>query len=229
MFRTRIKVCGIRDVDSALAAAHAGADAIGLVFVRASPRAVTREQAWRIVHALPAFVEPVGLFVDSSHAEVRATAQEVGLRTVQLHGKEDPAYVEQLGSLRVIKAMSFDAGRVDQVLGLWRQAAGLAGLLVDTPPAEGVDLTGGSGRSFDWNALASLREAGSLAGLPPITLAGGLTPTNVGAAIAMLRPWAVDVSSGVESARGVKDAGLISAFCDAVRAADAGLRDSAPA
>lgn len=222
MSRTRIKICGVRDVDAARAAVDAGADAIGLVFAPGSPRRVTREQAWRIVQALPAFVEPVGLFVDASAAEIRGVASEVGLRTVQLHGDEPPALVEALASLRVIKALAFDPARADQALGPWRAAgAPLSGILWDTPPRADATLTGGSGEAFDWKPLAALQKSGSLAGLAPLILAGGLNADNVGAAIALLRPHAVDVSSGVESSRGVKDASLIRAFCNAVRAADA--------
>lgn len=162
-------------------------------------------------------VEPIGLFVDQPAAVVRETAAVVGLRTVQLHGQEQPDDVEALAPLRVIKAMGFGPQRVSEMLAPWRGGVeNLAAVLWDAPPTAADTLTGGSGRSFDWAALAAVDTRG----LPEAILAGGLTPDNVAEAIRVVRPYAVDVSSGVESARGVKDAGLIRAFCAAVRGAD---------
>ncbi len=223
MPRTRIKICGIRRPDDALAAAHAGADAIGLVFVERSPRRITVDEAKRIIRALPPFVEPIGLFVDDPPATVRGIADELRLRTVQLHGREGAGYVAQLDGLKVVKALSFDEGHAAEKIQPWRDGCkNLTGILWDAvPPQEAAELTGGSGRSFDWAALAALQDTGQLDGLPPTILAGGLTPLNVGDAIATVRPYAVDVSSGVEGERGVKDADKIRAFCDAARAADA--------
>jgi phosphoribosylanthranilate isomerase len=192
----------------------AGADAVGLVFVKASPRLVTTEQARQIVNALPAFVEPVGLFVDTPPEDVAQTAADVGLRTVQLHGHESPVDVRKLPALRVLTAVAL--GDTD----LWRGLANLAAVMSDTPQDNGT-LPGGSGRTFEWSELARLIKAGKLDGLPPFVLAGGLTPDNVGGAIALLRPYAVDVSSGVESSRGIKDVSKIRAFCEAVRRAGA--------
>lgn len=214
MTRTRIKICGVRDVETARAAVGAGADAIGLVFVSASPRAVTVEAAAAIARALPPMVEPIGLFVDEPADRVREIAAAVGLRTVQLHGRERPGDVESLAPLRVIKALPFDPARASETLAPWRCGPdNLAAILWDAPPSTAADLTGGSGRVLDWTALAAV----DMAGLPPVILAGGLTPGNVAGAIAAVRPYAVDVSSGVESSRGVKDTALIRAFCDAVR------------
>lgn len=216
MHRTRIKICGVRTPEVALAAARAGADWVGLVFVDRSPRQVTVAEARAVVRALPATVDPVGLFVDAPAERVREVAAAVGLRTVQLHGDETPEQVASLEGLRVLKAVAFNGGAN---LEWWRGVANVVGLLVDTPPVDAGALPGGSGRAFDWAALARWRaQAGD--DLPPMFLAGGLTPANVAEAIATVRPYGVDVSSGVESARGVKDAALIEAFCAAVREAD---------
>lgn len=225
MHRTRIKICGICEPEHARAAVEAGADAIGLVFVERSPRHVSVERAIGIVRTLPAYVEPVGLFVDETAHCIEEIATAVGLRTVQLHGHEPPETVRELSSLRVVKAMGFAGDAADAALKPWREArlANLAAILLDAPPPGDADLPGGSGQVFDWKSLASLMGNGGLDGLPPLVLAGGLTPTNVAHAISTLRPFAVDVSSGVESSRGAKDAKLIASFCRAVRAADAAV------
>lgn len=217
--RTRIKICGVRDVQTALAAAAAGADAIGLVFVEDSPRVVTLEQARAIIAALPAFVEPVGLFVNRPVEQVMDTAEQLELRTVQLHGDETPGDVAQLTGLRVIKAMSFENAQDAQAsLQVWQNPpAQLAALLFDTPPLPDATVPGGSGRSFDWNQLVELMKSATMESLPPIILAGGLTPQNVAEAMERVKPYAVDVSSGVESSRGVKDVEKILRFCQAVR------------
>ncbi|MEL7088561.1 MAG: phosphoribosylanthranilate isomerase [Planctomycetota bacterium] len=220
--RTRIKVCGVRDVSTARAAVVAGADLIGLVFVEKSPRFVTVEQAKTITEALPPGVEAVGLFCDHSAKDVQKKSESAGLQAVQLHGHEQPNFTEQLTGLRVIKAVGFDAGSLAQSLSPWRGcSASLSAVLIDTPPEPDAAITGGSGESFDWETLARLDTEGMLRDLPPMILAGGLTAQNVGLAIRTVRPYAVDVSSGVESSRGTKDAGMISDFCAAVRAADA--------
>jgi phosphoribosylanthranilate isomerase len=223
MSRTRIKICGVRDVSTALAAAHAGADAVGLVFVEGSPRQVSDEEAGRIVAALPAFVEPVGLFVDAPLERVLEMTEVLGLRTVQLHGQEDWSYVQRLAGLRVMKAFGFDADTIEPQLDGWRQSpTSLAAILLDAPPPETTipGQQGGGGKTFDWGNLITRINHGLLADLPPMVLAGGLSPVNVGAAIREVRPYAVDVSSGVERTRGVKDMTLIEAFCDAVRQTD---------
>ncbi|MFP4143589.1 MAG: phosphoribosylanthranilate isomerase [Phycisphaeraceae bacterium] len=220
MNRTRIKICGIRTPDAAEAAADAGADMVGLVFVEKSPRFVTLAEARQVIAALPGSVQTVGLFVDDSAERVAAVADKLGLSAVQLHGRESPEQAAALAPRRVLKAISFK-GDVEAELARWRgHAPAPAAILLDAPPPAGSELTGGSGHSFDWRALAELREVGGWDGLPPLMLAGGLTPENVGEAIATVRPWAVDVSSGVESSRGVKDVARIRRFCDAVREAD---------
>ncbi len=222
MVRTRIKICGIRDAQAATAAVDAGADAIGLVFAPASRRCVTVDQVKQVLQALPAFVEPVGLFVDAAVEQVRQTALSLGLRTVQLHGRETPQEADELRPLRVIKAIGFDTdGLADRLAG-WRAIGDrLGGLLWDAPDqSSGDQPNGGSGRRFDWETLNKLQSTGALDGLPPTVLAGGLTPDNVGEAIGLVGPYGVDVSSGVESTPGVKDPVLIRAFCQAVRRAD---------
>lgn len=217
--RTRIKICGVRDVDTALHAARCGADMVGLVFVERSPRCVSNNDAIAISNALCEHapgVERVGLFCDHAPLEVQEITEACALTAVQLHGNETPEDVAALQGLRVFKAVPFDVERID----VWRDGPNnVAALFIDTPHRPG-EMTGGSGRAFDWSALAALDRRG----LPPLVLAGGLTPENVGEAMRVVHPWGVDVSSGVESSRGVKDLEKISLFCAAVRAADAELR-----
>lgn len=213
MSRTRIKICGIKDPDTALAALEAGADAIGLVFVEKSPRCVTREQAKSVIQALPEEAVSVGLFVNSPGNTVRSILDEVGLTVAQLHGHESIDDMDALAGYPVWKALPFDQ-HFQTTASTWDHDPRVEALLVDTPPTG--ELTGGSGTTFDWNGLAAVKD--HLA--KPLILAGGLTPNNVAEAIRTAQPYAVDVSSGVESSRGVKDIGLIKAFCEAVRAAD---------
>lgn len=224
MRRTRIKICGIRDIKTAEAAAEAGADAIGLVFVEKSPRCITVDEAEKVVACLPAFVDPVALFVDASAELIRNVCRHLGVRTVQLHGHESPAFAESLGDFNLIKAIGFDTNDTRRQLQPWNETtANIVGMLWDAPPTaseQAEAMTGGSGRVFDWDALAELDASGALEDLPPTILAGGLNAENVGQAIATVRPFAVDVSSGVESSRGVKDFDRITAFCQAVREAD---------
>jgi phosphoribosylanthranilate isomerase len=216
--RTRIKICGITRGDDGLAAAQAGADAIGLVFWAGSPRVVAPDRARAIRALLPPFVTAVGLFVDPSPDEVRAVLAAVPLDVLQFHGHEAPEFCRLFGR-PYVKAIPVPAGATGA--GLLEYAArygDAVGLLFDAPPAGG--LPGGTGRSFDWDALPR-----SLA--RPLVLSGGLHAGNVGTAIRRVRPWAVDVSSGVEAVdaagapiRGFKDAGRIAAFIEEVRNAD---------
>lgn len=210
MKRTRIKICGFKDVGLAMAAVYAGADAIGLNFVAKSPRVVTVEQAKIIRKALPAFVEPVGLFCDASAEQIIAIAKEIGLATIQLHGKESVSYANYLSPLRIIKALPFDDGFADQIEHWASDCENLAGILVDAPPKDG--LTGGTGVAIDWGKLAAMKKPH----WPALILAGGLTPGNVCNAIATVKPYGVDVASGVEIERGIKDENLIQQFCAAV-------------
>lgn len=210
MAAVRSKICGITRVEDALAAAQAGADAIGLVFYAKSPRAVTVQQARAIVEALPPFVTTVGLFVNASRCELGEMLDAVPLDLLQFHGDEMPAQCEGHGRPWV-KALRVRAG--DDIAAACHayRARGARGVLLDTF-VDGVP--GGTGQAFDW----SLVPAGL--GLPVI-LAGGLTPANVGQAITQVKPWAVDVSGGVEASKGIKDAALIKAFTTAVREAQA--------
>jgi len=220
-----VKICGVNDPDTAWAAAQAGADAIGLNFVEGSARRISLEQARTIVAELPAFVQPIGLFVNAEASFVQETASTLGLGTVQLHGDESPDYARSLWPLRVIKALAFEPRDVSGKLSLWRGVCeNLSGLLFDAPPPdERPGSQGGSGRRFDWHALAQLAHGGLLAGLPPTILAGGLNPANVARAIETVSPYAVDVASGVETDTGKKDHQLIEQFCRAVRDADQAL------
>lgn len=206
MSAVRSKICGITRVEDALAAAAAGADAIGLVFYAKSPRAVSVEQARQIIAALPPFVTTVGLFVDVERDELRQILAQVPLDLLQFHGDESAEQCEGHGR-PYIKALRVKAG--DDVAAQVARYPGAAGVLLDTF-VEGVP--GGTGLAFDWSLVP--------AGLSkPVILAGGLTPENVAAAIARVRPYAVDVSGGVESAKGIKDADKIRAF---IRAAQGG-------
>ncbi|MEM6260591.1 MAG: phosphoribosylanthranilate isomerase [Planctomycetota bacterium] len=213
MEHTRIKICGIKEREHAQAAVDAGADAIGLVFVEKSPRSVTIKQAQTVAESLPDSVVSVGLFVDEPGQTMRQIMQSAGLDVAQLHGHESIDDLDDLIGYPAWKALPFDE-HFQRLASTWDHDPRVEALLVDTPPTG--DLTGGSGITFDWSGLAAVKE--HLA--KPVILAGGLTPDNVGQAIQTVRPYAVDVSSGVESSRGVKDVGLIRAFCEAVRAAD---------
>jgi len=201
---TRVKICGITRVQDGLAAVRRGAHAIGLVFYDASPRAVTTEQARLIVDALPPFVTAVGLFVNAQPDAVRKTLAAVPLQLLQFHGDEAPAYCSAFG-VPYLKAVRVKPG-VDllQYASDFRDARGL---LLDAY-VEGV--RGGTGATFDWSLIP--RDL-SL----PIVLSGGLDAGNVEAAVRAVRPWAVDVSSGVELAKGIKDAAKIEAFMNGVR------------
>lgn len=205
--RTRIKVCGFTRAEDALAAVEAGVDAIGLVFHPPSPRCIDPERAAIIIRALPPFVSAVALFVDARPDTVRAIREQIGFDLAQYHGDETP---EQCAAAGVpwMKAL-----RVRPGLDLLHCAARFRdarGLLLDAFE-EGVP--GGTGRRFDWSLIPS--------GLPlPLVLSGGLDPGNVAEAVRRVRPFAVDVSSGVESGKGIKCADRIRAFVREVRNED---------
>jgi phosphoribosylanthranilate isomerase len=204
---TRIKFCGITRPEDALAAARLGVDAIGFVFHRKSPRYVDPGRAAAIVRHLPPFVTTVGLFVDPSPAEVQAVLAAASLDLLQFHGAEAPDFCAGFGR-PWIKALAVAPG-VD-LLQSAANYAGSRGLLLD---AFVPGMHGGTGTQADWSAIPQ--------SLPlPVILAGGLTPANVGEAIRAVRPWAVDVSSGVERAKGVKDHEKMVAFIRGVRDAD---------
>ena len=205
--RTRIKICGITQVDSALAAANAGADAIGLVFYAGSSRAVSAAQAAAICAALPPFVSTIGLFVDAAADEINAVLKTVPLSALQFHGDEAPDFCARFAR-PYLKALRM---RPDlDLFAATEQFAGASALLLDTYRA---GVAGGTGEVFDWERVP--RELASR-----IVLAGGLNPDNVAQAVARVRPYAVDVSGGVESAPGVKDVARIHSFVAAVRRAD---------
>ncbi|MCI3952941.1 MAG: phosphoribosylanthranilate isomerase [Burkholderiales bacterium] len=204
---TAIKVCGVARVEDALAAAHHGAHAIGLVFYRPSPRYVAPALAREIIRTLPPFVTPVGLFVDATEAEVRETIALAPVGLLQFHGSESPAFCRQF-ALPYIKAIRVKAGT--DLLQYARDYHDAKALLLDAF-VEGTH--GGTGQSFDWGLIPRTLPV-------PVVLSGGLDARNVAGAIQQVRPWAVDVSSGVESAPGIKDAGKIAAFVSGVRNAD---------
>lgn len=223
MKRTRIKICGISQVEHALAAAEAGADAIGLVFHPKARRRVTWEQARAICDALPPFVTPVALFVDAAPDEIRQTLRGLPIRDVQLHGDETPQHVADLGEFRLIKAIKVEAERFEQTLRHWADAiaasrlAHMQGIVLETG---GQSAPGGTGVANNWALIRHVQERGGFAGLPAVIAAGGLDPGSVGEVVRTIRPHAVDVSSGVET-DGVKSPARIRAFVAAVHAADA--------
>ncbi|OFZ70465.1 MAG: N-(5'-phosphoribosyl)anthranilate isomerase [Betaproteobacteria bacterium RBG_16_58_11] len=201
---TRVKICGITRIEDGLACAQLGADAIGLVFYAPSPRHVSVEQARAIMAALPPFITTVGLFVDADRAEVSAVLGQLPLDLLQFHGSESPEYCQSFNR-PYMKAV-----RVKPGLDLVQYAAQYAqakGLLLDAH-VEGI--AGGTGQAFDWNLIPAC--------LPlPVVLSGGLHPANVTEAIKRVHPAAVDVSSGVEATKGIKDAAKIAAFMQGVR------------
>lgn len=204
--RTRIKICGITRPGDGVAAAHAGADAIGLVFYPKSPRYLSAERAIEIRDALPPFVQTVALFVNADAAQVSQVMGRVKPAMLQFHGDETPEFCGQFG-LPYVKA-----ARVRQGLDLieyLRPFRSAAAWLLDSF----VEAYGGVGERFDWSLAPRKLER-------PLILSGGLERGNVAEAVRQLRPWGVDVSSGVEAAKGIKDAAKIAAFIAEVRNAD---------
>jgi phosphoribosylanthranilate isomerase len=206
--RTRIKICGITRTQDARAAAEAGADAIGLVFYPPSPRYLSTERAAEIRDALPPFVQTVALFVNADAAQVAQVLGRVRPALLQFHGEETPEFCAQFG-MPFVKACRVRPG-VD-ALEYLRPYSRAAAWLFDSHVPE----YGGIGESFDWSLLPA---AGRLE--RSVILSGGLSRENVAEAIRRVRPWGVDVSSGVESAKGVKDGAKIAAFIAEVRNAD---------
>jgi phosphoribosylanthranilate isomerase len=210
--RTRIKICGLTREADIEAAVAAGADAIGFVLWARSPRAISVERAAELARRLPPFVTPVCLFVNADDTLLQAAASAVPHALWQFHGDETPADCA-LATRPWLRAVRMAAG-VD-LLDFATRFSGASGLVLDAH----VEGYGGGGKVFDWSLIPPTVPA-------PVVLSGGLNPANVIDGVLRLRPWAVDVSSGVESAKGIKDAALMRRFCDAVREADARIADA---
>ena len=208
---TRVKICGITDPDDARNAALLGADSIGLNFYERSPRCIDATRAARIIETLPAFVSAVGVFVNHPDPQgLEDLALSLGLHAVQLHGNETPDYCSMIQKVKVIKAFRVDANfRVESL-----RAYGNQVFLLDSG---GGTQFGGTGNVFDWNQAFGANAFGW------IILAGGLNPENVSEAIRTLHPYAVDVSSGVESSPGRKDYEKMRRFIESVRKTDVAL------
>jgi len=207
MNRTRVKICGITRAEDALAVVEAGADAIGLVFYEPSPRAVTLKQAQEIVQSVPAFVTVTALFVNPEPSLVQEVLNGVRINLIQFHGDEDSTFCEQF------KHPYIKAIRV-------RQASDVVASSLRFPSAQGILLDsykpgvpGGTGETFDWSLIPADKTKA-------IILAGGLTPENVADAIELVQPFALDVSGGVEEAKGIKDHGKINQFLSEVYRVD---------
>lgn len=208
----KVKICGITNLEDALMVVEAGADALGFVFFRGSSRCISPENAEAIIQHLPPFVQTVGLFVNEESVTVNGIADQCGLDILQLHGEESPEYCQAI-TRRVIKAFRVkDASSLDDIT-----KYPVAGYLLDawSPVARG-----GTGTTFNWDIAAQAATSHS------IILAGGLTPEKVAGAIATVKPYAVDVSSGVESEPGIKDPAKVTAFVKTVKSAhqDCGAR-----
>lgn len=209
--RTRIKICGITRTEDAHAAASAGVDALGFMFFKESKRYISPESAGPIVRSLPPLVEPVAVFVNESAEEIRRICAECNIRTIQLHGEESPEFCRSLSTLRIIKAFRI------------RERLDLAGLPEFRTSAWLLDSfsaaqRGGTGEKFDWELASS-----AMVHHVPVFLAGGLNAANISAAIRQVRPYAVDLSSGVEVSPGIKDHAKIRELVRAAREADASI------
>jgi phosphoribosylanthranilate isomerase len=217
MQRVRVKIEGLRDGETALRIAQMGADAIGVVFAERSPRWVSPEQAAEVVAALPPWVSVVGVFVNSPPEVVNRVAERTGIHYAQLHGEEPPGHLADL-AVPCIKAFRV---RDEQWLGevyQWLEGLGNgprpAAVLLD---AYNPEAHGGTGQRFNWQMVADARAAGKIDLLEPLILAGGLDDRCVAGAIELVRPWGVDVASGVEKAPGVKDLKKVESFLRATR------------
>ena len=204
--KTQVKICGITSVADGLAAAEAGADMIGLMYYEQSRRHITQPKAVEISRALPPFVLRVGVFVNPAEELVHRAIAECGLGLLQFHGEEPSGFCTQFGVMSM-KALRVRDAESMQTLEQYRTDA----FLLDAFSPAGL---GGTGEKFDWELAVQAKKLGK-----PIFLAGGLVPENVAEAVRQVRPFAVDVSSGVESAPGIKDAAKMRAFIAAVRTA----------
>jgi phosphoribosylanthranilate isomerase len=203
----KVKICGITNPEDARVAVTAGADALGFVFHKASPRCVTAEIVRRIIALLPPFVVPVGVFVNEDMKVVRDLMDSCGLGLAQLHGDESAAYCEQLGR-PVLKAIRLRDMGSFLSLAEYQGRAGVRGFIIDTYSESAY---GGTGQTTDWSLAAEVAKTAA------ILLAGGLTPENVGEAILKVQPYGVDVSSGVEASPGKKDHAKVKAFIQAAK------------
>lgn len=203
----KVKICGITNIEDADVAVKAGADALGFVMYRKSPRFVEQAVVKRIVAGLPPFVLPVGVFVNEEPERVRTLMDDCGLALAQLHGDESALYCQQLGR-PVLKALRLKDRGTFLALAEFQGRANVRGFLIDTFSDQAY---GGTGKTVDWTLAQEAARA------TPIILAGGLTPTNVAEAIAQVRPYGVDVSSGVEQSPGKKDQDKVKAFVHAAR------------
>ncbi len=219
MQRVRVKIEGLRDPATAIRIAQMGADAIGMVFAE-SPRWVSPEQARAIVDVLPPWVATVGVFVDSDPATINRVVERARIGYVQLHGDEGPDIVGEIG-VPCIKAFRVrDEGWLGEVRGWLERVTArynLAAVLLDTYNPK---IRGGTGERFNWDLVSDARSAGAMSGIDPIILAGGLDAVCVGQAIDIVKPWGVDVASGVEKAPGVKDFKKVEKFIRATREGD---------
>ena len=204
---TRIKVCGITNLEDARAAADLGADALGFIFVPDTPRYIEPEAAKRIIRDLPPFITTVGVFADVPPEVILRTVSTCGLNAVQLHGCETPEYCSEINGPKLIKAFRVKDGNSLSTIPAYRVSA----YLLDTY-VKGKK--GGTGEMFNWDLAIEAKKYGR------IIVAGGLTPENVAQAIRRVRPYAVDVGSGVEARPGKKDHSKVKAFIENVKACD---------
>lgn len=207
-YRTRIKVCGITNQEDARVAAAAGADGLGFIFVEQSPRLVEPDMVRAIAGQLPPLVDRIGVFVDQEIEVVEEIIHYCGLTLVQLHGSESPEYCRNV-SCKVIKSFAIGPGAENEALAAFADAA--SGFLLDTYHR---DMAGGTGMTFDWSLVERVKPPG------PVILAGGLNPENISEAVLQVKPFAVDVNSGVEYQPGRKDPDKLKRFINEVRKAD---------
>lgn len=207
--RTRIKICGMTRKKDVAAVVSAGVDAVGFIFAEESPRYINPEKVRDIVRRLPPFVDAVGVFVNEDASMVKDIVQYCGLTLVQLHGDEPPGYCQEM-PCRVLKAFRVGPHTSPADLAAYKESVN--GFLLD---AFHRKLAGGTGQTFDWQLVEQLHPPG------PVILAGGLTPANVGQAVRAVRPFAVDLNSGVESKPGRKELDKVRQVVEAVRLADA--------
>lgn len=202
----RVKICGVTSIEDALAAVEAGADALGFMFYERSPRKISTDMASAIKNVLPPFITRVGVFADATENAIRSAAL-CGLNALQFHGNEQPDFLKRFSPITTIKAFRIQNAASLAMLSAYNTSAWL---LDNYTPAQ----LGGTGTTFNWDIAVQARKLGR-----PIILAGGLTPENVADAVRKVRPYAVDVSSGVESAPGRKDPQKMAAFIRAAKSA----------